>query len=89
MAVTKQQTADILKKFQRSDLDTGSPEVQVALLTARINEMSAHFTSHKKDKHGVRGLVRCVNRRRKLLDYLKDGNKSKYESLIKELDIRK
>ncbi len=89
MAVTKQQTADILKKFQRSDLDTGSPEVQVALLTARINEMSSHFTTHKKDKHGVRGLVRCVNRRRKLLDYLKDDNKSKYESLIKELDIRK
>jgi len=89
MAVTKQQTADILKKFQRSDLDTGSPEVQVALLTARINEMSSHFTTHKKDKHGVRGLVRCVNRRRKLLDYLKDSEKSKYESLIKELDIRK
>ena len=89
MAVTKQQTADILKKFQRADLDTGSPEVQVALLTARINEMSVHFTTHKKDKHGVRGLVTAVNRRRKLLDYLKDANKSKYESLIKELDIRK
>lgn len=89
MAVTKQQTADILKKFQRTDLDTGSPEVQVALLTARINEMSAHFTAHKKDKHGVRGLVTAVNRRRKLLDYLIASDKPKYESLIKELDIRK
>ena len=89
MAVTKQQTASIVKKFQRKDLDTGSPEVQVALLTARINEMSAHFTTHKKDKHGVRGLVVCVNRRRKLLDYLKRQDKSRYESLIKELDIRK
>ena len=89
MAVTKQQIASIVKKFQRKDLDTGSSEVQVALLTARINEMSVHFTTHKKDKHGVRGLVTCVNRRRKLLDYLKDQDKSKYQSLIKELDIRK
>jgi len=89
MAVTKQQRAGIVKKFQRKDLDTGSPEVQVALLTARINEMSVHFTTNKNDKHGVRGLVRCVNRRRKLLDYLKNNDKTKYESLIKELDIRK
>lgn len=89
MAVTKQQTASIVKKFQRKDLDTGSPEVQVALLTARINEMSVHFNTHKKDKHGVRGLVTAVNLRRKLLDYLKDADKKKYESLIKELDIRK
>ncbi len=89
MTVAKQQTASILKKFQRSELDTGSPEVQVALLTARINEMTTHFTAHKKDKHGVRGLVRAVNRRRKLLDYLKSKNESKYGSLIKELDIRK
>jgi small subunit ribosomal protein S15 len=70
MAVTTEQRASIVKKFQRKDLDTGSPEVQVALLTARINEMSLHFNTHKHDKHGVRGLIRCVNRRRKLLDYL-------------------
>jgi len=89
MAVTKEQKSGIVKKFQRADLDTGSPEVQVALLTARINEMTVHFTTHKKDKHGVRGLVTCVNRRRKLLDYLKHSDKTKYESLIKELDIRK
>lgn len=89
MAVTKEQKESIVKKFQRADLDTGSSEVQVALLTARINEMSAHFTTHKKDKHGVRGLMTAVNKRRKLLDYLKKSNKAKYESLIKELDIRK
>jgi len=89
MAVTKTQKIEIVKKFQRADLDTGSPEVQVALLTARINEMSAHFTIHKKDKHGVRGLMTIVSRRRKLLDYLKINNKTRYESLLKELDIRK
>lgn len=89
MAVSKAQRADILKKFKRSELDTGSPEVQVALLTAQINELTGHFTIHKKDVHGRRGLVRSVNRRRKLLDYLKRVDTKKYDSLIKELDIRK
>ena len=89
MAVTKEQTADIVKKFQRADLDTGSPEVQAALLTARINEMTSHFTTHKKDKHGVRGLVRCVNRRRKLLDYLKRTDKKTYLETIKKLNLSK
>ena len=89
MAVTKEQKAQILKKFQTGDLDTGSSQVQVALLTARINEMSGHFTKHKKDVHGVRGLTRAVTRRRKLLDYLKRTDKKGYETLIKELDIRK
>jgi len=89
MAVTKAQTEAIVKKFRRDDLDTGSSEVQVALLTARINELTSHFAVHKKDKHGVRGLVTAVNRRRKLLDYLKKSNKKGYETLIKELDIRK
>ncbi len=89
MAVTKAQTAGILKKFRRSELDTGSPEVQVALLTARINEMSPHFATHKKDNHGRRGLVTCVNQRRKLLDYLKRTDVKKYESVIRDLDLRK
>ena len=89
MAVTKQQTADILKKFGRTDLDTGSSEVQVALLTARINEMAGHFKTHKKDNHSNRGLLTCVNRRRKLLDYLKRTDSKRYESIIKSLDIRK
>jgi len=89
MAVTKQQKADILKRFKTAELDTGSPEVQVALLTARINDMSVHFQTHKKDNHGRRGLLTCVNQRRKLLDYLKSKSVSRYEALIKALEIRK
>lgn len=89
MAVTKETIASILKKFQRSDLDTGSSEVQVALITARINELTDHFKTHKKDVHSQRGLITIVNRRRKLLDYLKRTDAKKYENLIKELDIRK
>ena len=89
MAIAKVKKAEILKKFKKSDLDTGSPEVQVALLTARINEMSEHFTVHKKDNHGRMGLIKCVNRRRKLLDYLKSKDQKRYEQLISSLDIRK
>ena len=89
MAVARTQKENIVKKFRRSELDTGSSEVQVALLTARINEMTSHFTTHKKDVHGRRGMMKAVNQRRKLLDYLKRTNVRKYESLIKELDIRK
>lgn len=89
MAVTKIQKEQILKKFRRDDLDTGSPEVQVALLTARINQLTGHFTTHKKDHHGRRGMIRAVNQRRKLLDYLKRKDTPKYEALIKDLDIRK
>ncbi len=89
MALTKETKQGILKKFAKSNLDTGSSEVQVALLTARINDLSGHFTTHKKDKHGVRGLLRAVNQRRKLLDYLKRTNVKGYEALIKELEIRK
>lgn len=89
MAVTKQQKADILKKFKTAELDTGSPEVQVALLTARINDMTGHFAIHKKDNHSRRGLLQCVNQRRKLLDYLKSKSVVRYETLIKSLEIRK
>jgi len=89
MAVTKIQKSEILKKFKTADLDTGSPEVQVALLTARINDMSLHFATHKKDNHGRQCLIRCVNQRRKLLDYLKSKNQNRYQDLIKALDIRK
>ncbi len=89
MAVTKETISSILKKFQRTDLDTGSSEVQVALITARINELTGHFKTHKKDVHSQRGLITIVNRRRKLLDYLKRTDVKRYESLIKELDIRK
>lgn len=89
MAVTKTQRSEIVKKFQRADLDTGSSEVQVALLTSRINDLSGHFTTHKKDNHSRRGLIKAVNQRRKLLDYLKRTNLKSYENLIKELEIRK
>lgn len=89
MALTTAQTEQIVKKFKRADLDTGSPEVQVALMTARINDLTAHFTNHKKDFHGRRGLVAIVSQRRKLLDYLRRTDLKKYETLIKELDLRK
>lgn len=89
MAVTKEQTSQIIKKFQRGDLDTGSSEVQIALLTAKINELTGHFATHKKDHHGRRGLVTAVNQRRKLLDYLRRTDLKKYESVLKQLDIRK
>lgn len=89
MAVTKTQTESIVKKFRRSELDTGSSEVQVALLTANINELTGHASLHPKDVHSRRGLVKSVNQRRKLLDYLKRTDLKKYEALIKELDIRK
>lgn len=89
MAVTKEQKEQLLKKFRRNELDTGSSEVQVALLTARINEMSSHFAEHKKDVHGRRGLVRAVNQRRKLLDYLKRTDAAKYAKVLNDLNIRK
>lgn len=89
MAVAKETKSEILKKFRKSELDTGSSEVQVALLTARINDLSNHFKTHKKDEHGRRGLITMVNKRRKVLDYLKRKDAVRYANLIKELDIRK
>jgi small subunit ribosomal protein S15 len=89
MAVTKANKAIIIKKFKRADLDTGSSEVQIALLTAKINELTGHFALHKKDHHGRRGLVTAVNQRRKLLDYVRRIDVKKYESLLKQLEIRK
>ncbi len=89
MAVSKVDKAEILKKFKTKELDTGSPEVQVALLTANINALTGHFITHKKDNHGRRGLITLVNRRRKLLDYLKSKNVKRYEALIASLNIRK
>ena len=89
MAVSKSNKAEILKKFKTAELDTGSPEVQVALLTANINALMGHFQTHKKDNHGRRGLITMVNRRRKLLDYLKSKNSKRYEALIASLNIRK
>ncbi len=89
MSVADIKKADIVSQFQRAAGDTGSPEVQVALLTARINELTEHFKAHKKDHHSRRGLLRMVSRRRKLLDYLKGRNAGAYRALIETLGLRK
>ena len=81
--------AEVVKANARAANDTGSPEVQVALLTARINELTPHFKTHAKDHHGRRGLLRMVSRRRKLLDYLKSKNEAGYKELIQRLELRK
>jgi small subunit ribosomal protein S15 len=81
--------AEVVKANARAANDTGSPEVQVALLTARINELTPHFKTHAKDHHGRRGLLRMVSRRRKLLDYLKSKDADRYVALIAKLGLRK
>ena len=89
MAVTTDQKAQVVRDYQRAAGDTGSPEVQVALLTARINDLSGHFKAHVKDHHSRRGLLRMVSRRRKLLDYLKRSSDDSYRALIERLGLRK
>lgn len=87
--LTNQQREDIIAKFKRGENDTGSPEVQVALLTARINDLQDHFKAHKADHHSRRGLIRMVSQRRKLLDYLKGKDLNRYTALIGELGLRR
>lgn len=89
MAITTSQKAQILQDYQRAKADTGSPEVQVALLTARINDLTGHFKDHVKDHHSRRGLLRMVSRRRKLLDYLRRSDSDRYRSLLDRLGLRK
>ncbi len=89
MAVTKEQKQSVLAKFRKNDLDTGSCEVQIALLSARILSLTDHFTTHKKDEHGKRGLVKAVNKRRKLLDYLAKQDRSRYEKIVADLELRR
>lgn len=89
MALDTQQKAEIIKEYQASSGDTGSPEVQVALLTARITDLSDHFKTHEKDHHSRQGLLRMVNQRRKLLDYLKNKDLNRYRDLISRLGLRK
>ncbi len=89
MSLTTETKASIVEKFQRAKKDTGSSEVQIALLSANINALTEHLKIHKKDVHSRRGLVRMVSRRRKLLDYLKEKNRQCYTDLIQELGIRK
>ena len=87
--LTTQNKQDIVKKHQQSEGDTGSPEIQVALLTARINDLQGHFATHKKDNHSKRGLLRLVSQRRQLLDYLHSKDIERYRSIIKKLNLRK
>ncbi|MFG6449627.1 30S ribosomal protein S15 [Roseateles sp. BYS180W] len=89
MAVADLNTAEIVKSNARSANDTGSPEVQVALLTARINELTPHFKLHAKDHHGRRGLLKMVNQRKSLLAYLKRKDAARYTALIQKLGLRK
>lgn len=89
MSLTKTETAQIIADYAVKEGDTGSPEVQVALLTHNINKLQGHFSSHKKDHHSRRGLLRMVSQRRKLLDYLKGKNNERYSNLIQRLGLRR
>lgn len=89
MALSAEEKAAIVKDYAQSEGDTGSPEVQVALLTANINHLQSHFKEHVHDHHSRRGLIRMVNSRRKLLDYLKGKNSDRYADLIKKLNLRR
>jgi small subunit ribosomal protein S15 len=89
MALSAERKDTIVKEYAQSEGDTGSPEVQVALLTANINELQVHFKEHIHDHHSRRGLIRMVNSRRKLLDYLKRKNVTRYAALIKGLGLRR
>jgi small subunit ribosomal protein S15 len=89
MSLLSERKKNVIEKFGRDAGDTGSPEVQVALLTERINDLQRHFQTHKKDHHSRRGLLQMVGRRRRLLDYLKGRSETRYHGLIKELGLRK
>ena len=89
MTLQVPQKAEVVKQYQRSNKDTGSPEVQVALLTERINGLTEHFKTHVKDFHSRRGLLKLVSQRRKLLDYLRRKDADKYRGLIERLGLRK
>lgn len=89
MSIEPARKANIIKEFQATKNDTGSPEVQVAILTKRIEELSEHMKTHKKDLHSRHGLLAMVAKRRKLLDYLKNKDDERYQKLIKSLGIRR
>jgi small subunit ribosomal protein S15 len=89
MALSTEQKSGVLAQYRRDANDTGSPEVQVALLSERINGLGAHFSAHKRDHSSRRGLVKLVNQRRKLLDYLKATRPAKYQELVERLGLRR
>ena len=89
MALNSEQKSAVVKEYQRGEGDTGSPEVQVALLSARIDQLSGHFKDHLHDHHSRQGLLKMVSNRRKLLDYLRKKDQSRYQDLITRLGLRK
>jgi small subunit ribosomal protein S15 len=89
MAITKETKAGIIAKYGKTPTDTGIPEVQIALLTARINDLTPHFEKFKKDHHSRVGLLKMVGKRRRLLDYLKEKNIDRYRKIIEVLELRK
>ncbi|NIR28655.1 MAG: 30S ribosomal protein S15 [Gammaproteobacteria bacterium] len=89
MSLSAEQKSQIVQDYQRGPGDTGSPEVQVALLTARIEHLTQHFSAHKQDHHSRQGLLRLVNQRRKLLDYLRRSGQERYRQLIERLGLRR
>jgi len=89
MSITTERKAELIKDYATKDGDTGSPEVQVAILTERITNLTEHFKSHKKDNHSRRGLLKMVSQRRQLLDYVKAKDRARYQSLIQRLGIRR
>ena len=89
MTLTKEAKSEVMSRFAKHEGDTGSPEVQVALLTARINELTEHLRGHKKDHHSRRGLLKLVGQRRRLLNYLQKRDLESYRALIKELGLRR
>ena len=89
MSITAEEKARVIKEYGTKEGDTGSPEVQVAIMTSRITTLTEHFKTHKKDNHGRRGLLKMVAHRRKLLDYLRANDEGRYQDLIKRLGIRR
>ncbi len=89
MSLTKEKKTETISSYRVHERDTGSPEIQVALLTERINSLTPHFKSHKKDHHSRRGLLKMVGRRRRLLDYIKSVDAPRYQKIIERLNIRK
>jgi small subunit ribosomal protein S15 len=89
MAFDKKSKQEIIKRFQLHETDTGSPEVQIALISERLNYLTKHFQKHKKDHHSRRGLLKLVGQRRSLLEYLKRQDKTRYTKLIEQLGLRK
>ena len=89
MSITAERKQELIKEYAVKDGDTGSPEVQVAILSERISNLTGHFKSHAKDNHSRRGLIKLVSQRRRLLDYVKDKDQARYESIIQRLGLRR